>query len=99
MEGRNMSRVGRLGEYDVVVYSDDEVSIPHFHVIDSETKGGRFNVALRLNDLSICSHAVCNSHLDHELLVEILAFMEAQCRNVHYKNNYEYATSLWQDNN
>lgn len=99
MEGRNMSRVGRLGEYDVVVYSDDEVSIPHFHVIDSETKGGRFNVALRLNDLSICSHAVCNSHLDQELRAEILTFMDAKCSNAHYSSNYECAVSLWDDNN
>ena len=99
MEARNMSRIGQLGEYDVVIYTDDEVSIPHLHVIDSKTKGGRFNVALQLKDLSICNHAGCNNHLDHELLAEILTFMDAKCSNAHYSSNYECAVSLWEDNN
>jgi hypothetical protein len=98
-ESADMSRIGMMGAYDVVVYTDDVCQVPHLHVIDKATRGQEFDSRISLNR---ASYVLQDGHSD-KLVASICArfnqFMREPSRNVHYRNNYEAAVNLWNDNN
>lgn len=94
-----MARVGLMGEYDIVVHTDDPGFVPHFHVIDKATRGFEFDCCVMLEDNKYFSHGSHQDTLDRTTRDRLYAFMLEPHRNVHYRNNYEYAVNLWNDNN
>lgn len=49
------SMFGTNGKYSVCVYGNEGDKLPHFHIIDNQTKGKKFDMKIRINDLSIMS--------------------------------------------
>lgn len=95
-----MARVGFMGNnYDVIVWTDDPGYIPHVHVRDTSTKGKNFDTCIMLGDNKYFLH---NNHMDKmnsKMCKMFNDFMHQPSRNVHYRNNYEHAVNLWNDNN
>lgn len=94
-----MARVGLLGEYDIVVHTDDRGFVPHFHIIDKATRGFEFDCCVKLETNEYFIHGGHDDVLDRNDRNRLYAFMLEPHRNVHYRNNYEYAVNLWNDNN
>lgn len=95
-----MARVGFLGNnYDVIVWTDDPGFIPHVHIRDTSTRGQEFDTCVMLETNKYFLH---NGHVDKMNSRMCKAFDDFMCqpsRNVHYRNNYEHAVNLWNDNN
>lgn len=94
-----MARVGLLGEYDIVVYTDDPGFVPHFHIIDKATRGFEFDCCVKLETNEYFNHGGHEDILSRHDRNNLYDFMLQPHRNVHYRNNYEYAVNLWNDNN
>ena len=48
MQLNEMARVGFMGNFDVIVNTDDMGYIPHVHIVDKATRGGQFDTCIRL---------------------------------------------------
>lgn len=94
-----MARVGFMGNMDVVVYTDDGGFIPHVHIIDQGTRGQEFDCCVMLDDNKYFSHGHHTDTMNSSLRKQFAAFMEEPCRFPQYKNNYEFAASMWNANN
>lgn len=94
-----MARVGFMGNFDVVIHTDDMGFIPHFHIVDKATRGYEFNTCVRLENNQYFLHGSHTDKLNAKQRKMLDEFMNAPHRNIHYRNNYEYAVNLWNDNN
>lgn len=94
-----MARIGFMGNFDVVVYTDDMGYIPHVHILDKATRGHEFDACVRLENNQYFSHGTHTDTLNSKQRKLFNSFMNEPHRNVHYRNNYEYAVNLWNDNN
>lgn len=94
-----MARVGFMDNFDVIIHTDDMGFIPHFHIIDKATRGYEFNCCVRLENNQYFSHGNHKDKLNSKQRRMLNDFMNAPHRNIHYRNNYEYAVNLWNDNN
>lgn len=98
MKNDNLSRIGFMGQYDVIIYADEIVDIPHVHVIDKATRGKNFDTSISLISADYFrydSHNILNARE----IKHFAEFMLEPSRNIHYRNNYEAAVNLWNDNN
>lgn len=43
------ARIGRMGNFEVIIYTDDIGFTPHVHVVDSATKGLEFDSCIQLD--------------------------------------------------
>lgn len=94
-----MARVGFMGNFDVIIHTDDMGFIPHFHIVDKATRGYEFNTCVRLENNQYFLHGSHKDKLNARQRKMLDEFMNAPHRNIHYRNNYEYAVNLWNDNN
>lgn len=44
---------GTNGKYAIYVYGNEGEKLPHFHIVDDATKGKKFNMKIRIKDLTI----------------------------------------------
>ena len=94
-----MARIGHMNQYEVIVYTDDMGYIPHVHIIDSATRGREFDTCVMLEDSKYFLHGRHRDTFNNKQCKEFDDFMRQPHRNIHYRNNYEYAVNLWNDNN
>lgn len=95
-----IARVGILeNRYDVTVWTDDAGFIPHVHITDRGTRGQEFNCCVRLETNAYFKHGYHQDVMPSGMRKAFYAFMCEPSRNVHYRNNYEAAVNLWNDNN
>lgn len=94
-----MARIGKMNTFDIVVYTDDMGYIPHVHIIDSATRGEEFDTCVRLETNQYFLHGRHQDMFNTRQCKEFNEFMKQPHRNIHYRNNYEYAVNLWNDNN
>jgi hypothetical protein len=89
-----MARVGFMGNFDVIVNTDDPGYVPHFHIIDKATRGGEFNTCIKLETNQYFLHGSHTDKLNAKQRKVLNEFMHAPHRNIHYRNNYEYNIQL-----
>jgi hypothetical protein len=95
-----MARVGFMeGGYEVYVRTDDPGYIPHVHVRDENTHGKEFETCIQLNTNRYFLHGHYKDILNSQQRKDFAKFMEGPSRNPKYRNNYEYAVDMWNDNN
>lgn len=95
-----MARVGFMeGGYEVYVCTDDPGCIPHVHVRDESTHGDNFETCIQLNTNRYFLHGHYKDTLNSQQRKDFAKFMESPSRNPKYRNNYEYAVDMWNDNN
>lgn len=90
------ARVGQMGAYEVAVHSDDVCNAPHVHVVDKSTEA---QICVRLDCAKYIVHGTKLSVFKRQDRQRFDEFMREPSRNVHYRNNYEAAVNLWNDNN
>ena len=99
MQLNEMARVGFMGNFDVIVNTDDMGYIPHVHIVDKATRGGQFDTCIRLETNRYFLHGGHKDTLNSKQRKMLNDFMHQPSRNIHYRNNYEHAVNLWNDNN
>jgi hypothetical protein len=96
---KETARIGFMGDFEVFIYTDDSVHVPHFHVVDKMARGKEFNSCVVLENSQYLFHGNHSDELNPPQRKMLNDFMQMPCRNVHYRNNYEYAVDMWNMNN
>lgn len=83
-----------------VFVNGDNGSIPHLHIWDNDTNGNQFHTCVCLNKVEYFHHTGKENILSAEQKVCLVEFLKDKCnKNKRYKTNWEYALSMWNDNN
>ena len=77
----------------------DEGEIPHMHIWDDETDGKKIHTCVRLDKIGYFLHTGKEDILTPKQKKYLVAFLKEECKNKRYKMNWEYALSMWNDNN
>ena len=85
--------------FEVFVYTDDGGGCPHFHIWDSSTKGKAFHTCVRFDSPEYFYHNGKEDILNSKQKKLLDDFFKAPSRNKRYSSNWEYALSMWNDNN
>lgn len=73
---------------------------PHIHIWDNTTSGRRFHTCICLNKVAYFHHTGKEGVLTKKQKKRLVEFLKAECvKNKRYKTNWEYALSMWNDNN
>lgn len=98
MQDIEMARIGRFGSFDVVVYTDDQDIIPHFHVLSNPH--GSFDCSIG-NQSAEYSQLHCQSgQMTNTNWTELVTFMSMSKKGIlRNLTNREYTLMLWNDNN
>ena len=82
-----------------VFVCDDEFAIPHMHIWDDETNGKNTHTCVCLNKIEYFHHTGKEDILTPMQKKYLVDFLKEECKNQRYKTNWEYALSMWNDNN
>ena len=82
-----------------VFVCDDDFAIPHMHIWDDETDGKKIHTCVRLDKIGYFLHTGKEDILTPKQKKYLVAFLKEECKNKRYKTNWEYALSMWNDNN
>ena len=77
----------------------DEGEIPHMHIWDDETDGKKIQTCVCLDKIEYFHHTGKEDILTPKQKKYLVAFLKEECKNKRYKTNWEYALSMWNDNN
>lgn len=95
-----MARVSKFSDnFDIVVLTDDHGYVPHVHIIDLPTRGREFDCCVQLGTNRYFQHGEHQDTMNTKMRKAFNKLMREPHRNVHYRNVYEYAVNLWNDNN
>lgn len=100
------------GKYAIYVYGSEGDSQPHFHIVDQFTRGKRFNMEVRLKDLTITSLLDKKKHIKKsgqgitwegysELKKNLITFLNSPYVNKFCTcpNRYLFTWDVWHLNN
>ena len=70
------------------------------HIWDDDTNGKRIHTCVCLSKIEYFYHDGNEDVLTPEQKVSLVSFLKDECKkNKRYKTNWEYALSMWNDNN
>ena len=100
MAEKDIARIGFFGDgYEFEAYIVTDVcKVPHFHVRDA-LRMGILDAYFRLDANQYIQHGESTDKLQHYTLSLLAEFMSQPCRSPRYKNNYEFAVTMWNMNN
>lgn len=90
---------GKRNELEVYIRTDDAGFIPHFHIRDTATQGDDFDACVELATNKYFTHGSHSDMLNSRQRKALAEFMEGQCANPKWENNYEFAIDMWNANN
>lgn len=74
--------------------------VPHMHIWDDDTNGKRIHTCVCLSKIEYFYHDGNEDVLTPEQKESLVSFLKDECKkNKRYKTNWEYALSMWNDNN
>lgn len=96
-----MARIGKMGSYDIWVWTDDPGKIPHFHMWDYSTKGKKFHACIRIDSAEYFFHTGKEDVLNHKLKKELVAFLQSKSDDEDDGDmtNWEVLLQEWNRNN
>ena len=97
LEMARVGYMGKRGEYEVYVRTDDPGHVPHFHLRDSATQGKNFETCIELKNNRYFLHGGYTDTLNSSQRKCLADFMEAP--NEYFGNNYVATVYAWNINN
>lgn len=82
-----------------VFINGSEGNIPHMHIWDNDTNGQKFHTCVCLTTVDYFHHTGKEGVLSSKQKSSLVDFLKSECKNRRYKTNWEYALSMWNDNN
>ena len=82
-----------------VFVCSDEGEIPHMHIWDDETDGKNTHTCVCLDKIEYFHHTGKEDVLTPNQKKYLVDFLKEECKNKRYRTNWEYALSMWNDNN
>lgn len=73
---------------------------PHMHIWDDDTNGKQLHTCVCLTKIEYFHHNGKEDVLTQDQKEQLVIFLKDECKkNKRYKTNWEYALSMWNDNN
>ena len=83
-----------------VFVNGSEGDVPRMHIWDDDTNGKRIHTCVCLTKIEYFHHNGKEDVLTPEQKESLVSFLKDECKkNKRYKTNWEYALSMWNDNN
>jgi len=83
-----------------VFVNDSEGNEPHMHIWDDDTNGKQLHTCVCLTKIEYFHHNGKEDVLTQDQKEQLVLFLKDECKkNKRYKTNWEYALSMWNDNN
>lgn len=92
-----MAQIGTFGKYTIIVWTNDPGNIPHFHVIDSATRGNSFNTCIKIESAEYFHHEGKEDTLNTKERKELLKFLNS--KDKWGEQNWVVLLKEWERNN
>jgi|GEM_PF-1844005 len=93
-----MATIGNITpHYVVMIKSNDEENIAHFHVLDKETLGKQFNSAIFITDNRYFKHGNAQDELSSDLRNALVKFLNQTDEDG--MSNWAFLVKTWNRNN
>lgn len=91
--------IGKKGELEVYIRTNDPGNIPHFHVRDTSTMGTEFETCVRIQTNAFFLYGRYKDTLNSAERKALAEFMEAPDVDGHFSSNYSATIYEWNKNN
>lgn len=92
-----MSQVGTFSKYTIIVWTNDSGNIPHFHIVDSSTRGEKFHTCLKIESPEYFHHSGKEDVLNNKERKELLKFLNS--KDKWGEQNWIVLLKEWERNN
>lgn len=92
-----MSQVGTFSKYTIIVWTNDPGNIPHFHIVDSSTRGEKFHTCLKIETPEYFHHSGKEDVLNNKERKELLKFLNS--KDKWGEQNWIVLLKEWERNN
>lgn len=92
-----MSQVGTFSKYTIIVWTNDPGNIPHFHIVDSSTRGEKFHTCLKIESPEYFHHSGKEDVLNNKERKELLKFLNS--KDKWGEQNWIVLLKEWERNN
>lgn len=96
-------KIGNIDKYLIYVNSDDSGNIPHFHMVDSNSRGTNkkgFHTCIEIKNAKYFHHNGKEDVLDTKLRKQLQTFLQEPFRIKDYnRTNWEFIRDIWNLNN
>lgn len=83
-----------------VFVNGGEGNEPHMHIWDDDTNGKQLHTCVCLTKIEYFHHNGKEDILTQDQKEQLVLFLKDECKkNKRYETNWEYALSMWNDNN
>ena len=92
--------IDSINGYSIYLYVGDYESYPHFHFVDVETKGKKFNACIKIDKAEYLNHSLNkNSKLNKQQTEDLQKLLERPFRSKKFDGtNYEFIKDMWNMN-
>ena len=92
--------IDSINGYSIYLYVGDYESYPHFHFVDEETKGKKFNACIKIDKAEYFNHSLNrNDKLNKKQKEDLQKLLETPFRKTKYAGtNYELIKDMWNMN-
>lgn len=73
-----MAQIGTFSKYTIIVWTNDPGNIPHFHIVDSSTRGEKFHTCLKIESPEYFHHSGKEDILNNKERKELLKFLNSK---------------------
>ena len=72
-----MARIGHVGDYDIIIWPNEGGYTPHFHLVDSNSRGQNFHTCIRLDEPSYFHHTCKEDVLNSKQKKMLVNFLQS----------------------
>ena len=96
-----MARVGQYKNYEVIIWTNDNGKVPHFHLRDSNTHGEEFHTCICINEAKYFLHTGKEDKLNAKGRRELSDFLNSKSNAKRFESftNWQIVLTLWNMNN
>ena len=92
-----MAQIGTFSKYTIIVWTNDPGNIPHFHIVDSSTRGEKFHTCLKIETPEYFHHSGKEDVLNNKERKELLKFLNS--KDKWGEQNWVVLLKEWERNN
>ena len=92
-----MAQIGTFNKYTIIVWTNDSGNIPHFHIVDSSTRGEEFHTCIKIEKPEYFHHSGKEGVLNSKQRKSLVDFLKNTFDED--TSNWEYLIMTWNANN
>lgn len=94
-----MATTGRMKNYIIIVWMNDNGNIPHFHVVDSSTLGDQFSTCIQIEKPEYFHHTGKEGVLNSKERKALVKFLRSPDPDGVFETNWDVLLYEWNKNN